>query len=62
MYPRSAEAGGETLVLSQVGQGVSAELHWLPREPAAELVDALLHPSRTRFELLSKSACCTPPI
>lgn len=46
MHPRSAEAGRETLVLRQVGKSFAAELHRLPREPAAELVDALLHPSK----------------
>lgn len=46
MHPRSAEAGRETLVLRQVGKSLAAELHRLPREPAAELVDALLHPSK----------------
>lgn len=49
VYPRSAEPGGETLILCQVGKGVVAELHWLPWEPAAELVDALLHSSREHF-------------
>lgn len=51
MYPRSAEARSETLVLHQVWKGVSAELHGLPWEPAAELMDTLLHPSRKHFEL-----------
>lgn len=45
MDPRSTEGGGEALVLLQVGQRVAVELHGLARQPAAESVDALLHPA-----------------
>lgn len=44
MYPRSAEGGGEALILLQVGQGVIVELHGLAGKPPAEFVDAFLHP------------------
>lgn len=46
MDPRSTEGGGKALVLLQVGQPVIVELHGLAGKPAAEFVDALLHPAR----------------
>lgn len=49
MYPGSTEGGGKALVLLQVGQGVVVKLHELAGKPAAELVDALLHPANARF-------------
>ena len=43
--PGAAEGGGEALVLLQVRQGVAGELHGFAWEPAADLVDPLLHPA-----------------
>lgn len=45
MYPWSTEGGGKALVLLQVGQSVVVKLHGLAGQPAADLVDALLHPA-----------------